>query len=120
MNKSDIKLVSIIFIISLVFIVYFYLNKADNKVAKVYYRNDLVKEIDMSINEVKEYTIIGTNGDVVILYENGKIRVKEENSKRNLCSIQGFIKESYETIICLPNEVIIKIEAKENLDTVIR
>ena len=121
MNKSDIKLIIIILVLSLLFLINFYLNKVDtNKVAKVYYKNEIVLEIDMQKEGIKEHTIKGTNGDVVIFYENGKIKVKEETSRRNLCSKQGFIKESYESIICLPNEVVIKIEAKDSLDTVIK
>ena len=121
MNKSDIKLIIIILVLSSLFLIKFYLNKVDtNKVAKVYYKNEIVLEIDMQKEEIKKHTIKGTNGDVVILYENGKIKVQEEISRRNLCSKQGFIKESYESIICLPNEVVIKIEAKDSLDTVIK
>ena len=33
---------------------------------------------------------------------------------------QGYIKESYEMLICLPNKVVIKIEDKDNVDTIVK
>lgn len=41
--------------------------KNDNaNVAYVYYENKLIKIIDLSNDELKEYTIKGYNGDVII------------------------------------------------------
>jgi hypothetical protein len=121
MNKSDIKLIAIIFILSLsVFLSFYLLKEKGNKIAVVYYKDNIVLEIDLSQEETKEYKVIGTNGDVIILHDSGKIKVIEETSPKNLCSKQGFIKESFEAIICLPNEVVIKIEANDSLDTIIK
>ena len=47
------------------------------------------------------------------------IRVKEETSKYHICSKQGFVKDNT-PIICMPNKIIIKIDYKENLDSVVR
>lgn len=121
MNKSDIKLIITVFMIILfMFSLFIFTKEEDNKVAQVYYKNKLIKEIDMSQDINEEYEVIATMGIVVIEYDNGKIRVKEETSNRNLCSKQGFIDESYETIVCLPNELIVLIKAKDNLDTIIK
>ena len=50
-----------------------------------------------------------------------KIRVVEENSPLHLCSKQGFIDKSYETIVCLPNKVVIKLVSdSEGLDGVVK
>ena len=51
--------------------------------------------------------------------KNKKIRVITENSPLHLCSKQGFISKSYETIVCLPNKIVIKIENDKNLDGVV-
>ena len=50
--------------------------------------------------------------------ENGKVKVLEENSPKHLCSKQGFIENTHESIICLPNKIIIKIE-DNSLDGVV-
>ena len=63
---------------------------------------------------------MGYNGEVVIFAGQGKIKIEEENSPLHLCSKQGYISASYETIVCLPNKITIKIEAIDSLDTVVK
>lgn len=120
MNKDDINLVIMIGLISLLIIIaIFFTYKDGSKEAKIYYKDNLVLTIDLEKKETKEYYVTGKNGKIIILHQNGKIKVLEENSPLHICSKQGFISESYETIVCLPNEVIIKIVTKNNLDTII-
>lgn len=120
MNKSDLKLVLILLIISLSMLGLIKFTKPNgSKIAQVYYQNDLVLSIPLSQNLNKTYTVHGYNGDVVIEVANDKIRVVEEISPLHLCSKQGWIKETYETIVCLPNKVVIKIEASDELDAIV-
>ena len=88
----------------------------------VYYDNNLVLTIDLNESEEKIYIVDGFNGEVKIIAGNGKIKVDEEESPLHLCSKQGFIEESYESIVCLPNKVVIKISSKKkkDLDTILR
>jgi len=118
MNKSDIKLIVIIIFISIILLLIINLTKKDSNKALVYYKDEIIKEIDLSIDD--KYTIQGENGNIVIEVKNNMIRVIEENSKNNLCSKQGFISESYESIVCLPNKVVITISKDNNYDTTIR
>ena len=116
MKKNDIILIIIILTISILIILF---NQKEDSLtqAKVYYENDIVLTIDMSING--EYDVQGYNGNVHIVVLDNKIKVEEENSPKHLCSKQGFISSSNETIVCLPNKILIKIESKDSLDTVI-
>lgn len=119
MNKNDFKLLIIVIIISLTMFLIFNINKNNNpKIGEVYYENKLVLTLDLEKKEKKEYTINGYNGNVIIEVNNGKIRVKEEKSPKHLCSKQGYITSSNETIVCLPNKVVIKIKEKTGLDTI--
>ena len=113
MNKNDIKL---IFIVLLIVILLFSLSllRKEANVANVYYENDLILKIDLNINNT--YEVEGYNGKVVIEVLNNKIRVVEENSPYHLCSKQGFIDKSGESIICLPNKIIIELPNNE-IDT---
>jgi hypothetical protein len=121
MNKQDFKLIGIIlFIILLLFIPSLINNDVASK-AYVYYDNHLIKTIDLSVDKTLEYTVKGYNGDVVIETEKNKIRVKRETSPLNLCSKQGWVTSSLESIVCLPNKIVIKIEStKSNVDAVVR
>lgn len=119
MNKSDIKLIVVITVISFIVIFLFQLFKNnDSKEAVVYYQNKVVLKIDLTVKEKREYHVKGANGDILIVSEDGKVRVNEENSPLHLCSKQGWIKNSYESIVCLPNKVVIKIETKEEIDAI--
>lgn len=110
MNKNDIKLVVIVLIvIVLLFSLTLFKKKAN--IANVYYENELILEIDLSIN--KTYEVDGYNGKIKIEVLNNQIRVVEENSPYHLCSKQGFVSKSGESIICLPNKIIIELPSDE-------
>ena len=122
MNKHDIILIVLIVLISGGFL----LTKeviSNNNLSKayVYYDNKLIETLDLSSDEIKQYTVKGYNGDVVIETSKNKVRVVEEESPRHLCSKQGWVTSSFEPIVCLPNKIIIKIEStKEDVDAVLR
>ncbi|MDD2469782.1 MAG: NusG domain II-containing protein [Bacilli bacterium] len=121
MNKHDYLLISIVMIIGVSFFIINSLVSFKASKAYVYYDNELVQTIDLSHDDLKEYTIKGYNGDVVIETMKNKIRVKEETSPLHLCSKQGWVSSSLEPIVCLPNKVVIRIESsKEEVDAVVR
>lgn len=117
MNKSDITLVSILFVVILVILVFINVTKKEGTTAEVYYEDEKILTIDLNID--KEYIVKGKLGDVVLEVKNKKIRVKEENSPNHICSKEGFIGDSLKTLVCLPNKIIIKIVGSNEIDGVI-
>lgn len=117
MNKSDIKL--IIFLIVIIISVFIFINitKEEGTVAEVYYEDELVLNIDLNIDG--EYVVEGLLGDVVLEVKDKMVRVKKENSPKNICSKEGFIGDSSKTLICLPNKIIVKIVGDTNIDGVV-
>lgn len=107
MNKNDFKLIIIVIVISLIFIFLYLINKKEANYAFVYHESDLILKIDLNINNI--YHVEGDNGDVVIEVKNKKIKVISENSPYHLCSKQGEISNTGESIICLPNKIIIEL-----------
>ncbi len=121
MNKSDISLIIFIIVFSIIILLSIVFNKSNGeKIAKVYYENELLLSIPLMDSKSKTFSVKGYNGDVIIKVDGNKIMVEEENSPLNLCSKQGWIKETYETIVCLPNKIIIVIEASTELDAVVK
>lgn len=121
MNKNDLKLVLGLLAFSVFMIWLIVITKnTDQKTAKVYFENDLVLTIPLSQESKSTHKVNGFNGEVVIEVDNDKIRVIQEKSPLHLCSKQGWIKETYETIVCLPNKVVIEIEAADDVDAVIK
>lgn len=121
MNKKDFTLIGIILSLSLILLgIYNINNKKVETNALVYYENELLLKIDLTTDE-QTYKVKGYNGPVFIKAGNGKIMIDEENSPKHLCSKQGYISKPSESIICLPNKIIVKIEAKDdNIDTIIK
>lgn len=115
MNKNDVKLIIIVLIIVLIFFIIKVYKNNDSMIANVYYEDKIIETIDLNIDN--EYIVKGYNGDVVIEVKDKKIRVKEEESPRHLCSKQ----EYDDVIICLPNKIVIKVEKEKNeLDGVVK
>lgn len=117
-NKFDIILIVVLICISATFILINKINSKKGTIALVYYDNKIIKKIDLSIDKV--YNVKGYNGNVKIIVKEGKIKVDKENSPHHLCSKQGYISKSYESIICLPNKIVIEIDSKKDIDTVVK
>lgn len=107
MNKSDIKLVVILLVVSIIGVLCFSFFSKKGESAYVYYDGNLVLTIDLSIDN--DYVVAGELGDVFIVVRGGKIKVEDETSPLHLCSLQGFIDSELESIVCLPNKVVINI-----------
>lgn len=121
MNKNDLKLLGFLLtVILIIFGILLFSDSGDKKYALVYYENHLVLTIDLSLEDEKEYKVMGYNGEIIIKTKKNKVKVEEENSPLHICSRQGWIEKSYETIVCLPNKIIIKIEDKKEIDTVVK
>ncbi len=113
MNKKDFLLIIIILVI--VIILMLFIKQEKGTIATVYYDNNKVLDIDLNKN--KEYDIKGYNGNIHIVVKNNYISVTDEISPRHICRNKK-IHNVGESIICLPNKVVIKIEGND-LDTVI-
>lgn len=117
MNKSDIKLIVIVGIIIIVMLGFVNITKEKGSIAEVYYEDELI--LSISLDNDGEYIVDGELGDVVLEVKDRKIRVKSENSPKNICSKEGYIGDSSRTLICLPNKIIVKIVGESEIDGVV-
>ena len=132
MKKSDLILILTMIVIGLT--AYLILgqltrqSETTNGTANVYYNDTKILEIALEdgsytiydqgkiigINDDDStYTVAGTNGDVVIEYKENKIRVIDEISPRHICRYQGWSNSPLIPITCLPNNIIILVEAEK-------
>lgn len=119
MNKQDFLLIIVLLTLSIIIITFFKVSEEKEDLnALVYYDGKLILTIDLS-DEEKNYQVNGYNGPVNIKAGNGKIKVEAEESPLHLCSKQGYISKSYETIVCLPNKIYIEIDGEEEIDAII-
>jgi len=120
MEKLKFKIADFI-IIALIFVwgisgFWFNIQKADaaeRKYATIYVENKQVAEISLAPGESYDYTFqFGNNNQHTarLEIEDGKIRMLplgEELCPNAICSHTGWINYDYESIVCLPNRIMI-------------
>lgn len=118
MNKNDFILVLIIVCFTY-FGWAFLKNDQDLTGAVVKYEGDVVLEINLKIDQLRQYQVAGANGKIIIEAKKGAIRVVEETSPYNICSKKGWATTTSDVIICLPNLVVIELIGNDEIDTII-
>lgn len=82
----------------------FALQKGDKAIIEV--DGVVVKTIPLNKNDIVDIN----NGKNVIEIKDGRVRMLRATCRDKICVKQGWIKNSGEAIICVPNRVIIRIE----------
>lgn len=116
--KNDLILIGSIILLAVLLLIGIYSSgEKDNLVAYVYHNNEIVLTIDLtSLEEETIYIVEGDVHSVTIVASNKGIRISEAGCKDNVCVNQGIINNSAQTITCLPNRIVIKLEGKEGVD----
>ena len=91
------------------------LQRAPTSVAYIYQNSELIRKLDLStVTEPYSFTIQGNGSDVnVITVENGRICISEANCPDGSCVRQGWVKGGLVPIVCLPHNIVIKLEGNE-------
>ncbi len=98
-------------------VTYITATQKSGSVAQIYSGGTLLYEIDLKdIASPYELPIDNADGQNIILIKDGKISVKDANCPDKLCVKQGSISNSSYPIICLPNELVIKIADSQSGD----
>ncbi len=111
---SDLILVSAVVIIALVLLVVFSINRADGSVfeitvnGKVYGTYDLNKDTEIDVY-----------GLCVVCVKDGEVFMKSSTCKGKDCVHSKPISKSGQTIICLPNGVVIRVPGESEVDAAI-
>ena len=105
----------ILFLTSLVFI---YINETKPekiiKTAFVYSNDKLIKKIRLdSVSKTYSFKVESKTGYNIIEVRKGSIGIKSADCPDKLCVKMGFIKDSSKPLVCLPNQLIIKIETSD-------
>lgn len=105
--RNDLILIlSLVIVVAIAFILYFTLSKKDNLEVCIYEQNNLV--YCGSLNQ--EDKIICNNVEIIIKKDG--VYVLESSCKDKVCIHQGKINRTGQSIVCLPNQVVIKLEGK--------
>jgi len=118
-NKYDIALIAGIIIVNIFMIFYGGSNvvHANEKKAYVYSKNELIGEYILTDDYKNEFTIGDKDdGYNTIHIENGEIWIHDASCPDKNCLHQGKISNDGEIIVCLPNQLLIKIVEDEKED----
>lgn len=114
-KKSDLKIILIIIIISIVtWLTYIFLFSNKPAKAEIYYYSTLVKTIDLNTGVDQVFSISQNKHVVFHLYKDGNIRFEESNCPDKVCINAGKLHMIGESSACLPNGIVLKIVPNGN------
>ena len=92
-----------------------------SRLAVVKARGRIAREIELSNNEKNSaFIVIGRLGASTVEVSGKGIRMKEAPCPEHLCVRQGWIRNAGESIVCIPGEIVIRIEGAAPVDAVTR
>ena len=109
-NKTLIP--SVVILMGILFALAFLLRSFNlqNPVVRIKKGNQIVEEIRMS--DVEDYEIVNLGTNKVRIEHNG-VYMENANCPDKLCVHQGRISKTGQSIICLPNKIIVEIVGKK-------
>lgn len=86
--------------------------------AVVHLENNVVATLPLE--EETEYSVMGPLGETIIQVKSGKVRVISDPGPQQLCVLQGWISRAGDSLVCLPNQIIIHIPGSPSYDGLIK
>lgn len=111
LTKADIVLFIILMILGGVSSAYFSLS--ENSGQTVVIESDKKPYATYSLSEDKRVVVTSKNGTNTVVIEDGKVYVTDSSCKNQVCVKHTAISRSGESIVCLPNKLVVSIEGKE-------
>jgi hypothetical protein len=124
-KKLDIVIIAVLLIISFIPEIVFGISVGRNyndTYAEITVNGELYSKIPLSDHKGEEYVDISIDGHKnKILIEDDTIRMIEADCHDSLCIYQGKISKVGQSLVCLPNKVMVEIKGKieENEDDII-
>lgn len=121
LRYGDFIVIVMILIVAVLFVVLFYDNNTNEKIA-IISQNDIVLD-RIELDKISERYVITYSGKYpgIIEVNNGKIRFSHADCPDQVCVNTGWIDKPGQIAVCLPAGVIIKIEgAQTDVDIIVR
>jgi hypothetical protein len=108
LSKLDIIFASLIVVFSLFYIIKslrVFSQGLKGSRASIYHQGELIKQV--SLDKDKQISVL--KGKLELEVKNGLIRVIEADCLRQVCVNRGWIGRVSETIVCLPNKILVEV-----------
>jgi hypothetical protein len=86
-------------------------NHSDDKVAEIYHSGKLIYR--QTLNRATRFTLKQLGDDIVFEIKDGKIRILQNTCPKKICVQMGWIDQPYESIICVPKKIVIRIRSNQ-------
>lgn len=116
--KKDIVIIGVIIVIATCFLIYNSVNARKGTGVEITVSGKLYKTFPIDKDGV--YEITNGNEHNTLVIKNGKVNISEATCKNQVCVKHKSISKANETIICVPNKVVVKIvsDSENELDGV--
>lgn len=116
-TKFWILLIASILLLSIAASVFVFHSHISGGVVGIYHHGELVKKIHLdTVTTPYSFTIEESEHYNVVTVERGRICVSEASCPDHVCVNTGWISDGAIPIVCLPNELVIKVEGGADTD----
>ena len=116
-TKFWVILIVIVLLLSVAASVFVFRAHISGGVVGVYHHGELIKKIHLdTVTTPYSFTIEESEHYNVVTVERGRICVSEASCPDHVCVNTGWISDGAIPIVCLPNELVIKVEGGADTD----
>jgi len=94
--------------------------KAESVRAVISVQGKVVRTIDLPASSRSSYIIHGRLGPSIVEAEGTRVRMPEAPCPGKICVSQGWISHPGQSIVCIPGEILVRIEGAAPVDAVTR
>ena len=107
-KKNDVLLIGAILVLALIAILVISLTKADGSKVVITVDSEIYQTLDLNTDQT--VTIEGNDGRLnVVEIKDGTVKMSQADCPDKLCVKNRNIHYNHETIVCLPNKVVLEI-----------
>ena len=111
-KKFDIVVIIVTIVTAiLAFLLYNVFNSSKNegKIAEIYYKNELIKQVELNDTEEYEFSVENHPNVIFKVYTNGSIEFHQSDCPDKVCINSGRLSVVGQNAACLPNLMFLKI-----------
>jgi len=117
LSKTDIIILAIVLVTAIAGVFLMNTFTHDGFIVKISQQGEVVEELFLEEDERQEFVVKGENGEKnVVVVEKGIAYIKSANCEDKLCVKKGGIEHVGESIVCLPNDVVVEIAEDNSIE----
>lgn len=117
MKKADIILIAVVAVVAGILLLFLYASDNNGAYVQIEIDGKVVETLPLDTNQTREILTDG-NGKNILTIEDGYAKMTDANCPDGLCKNQKRISRNGESIICLPNKVVVSVVNESDSDSV--